>query len=202
MHITYARRRIIQLGMLAVLASVFGCRRQSAADHSAREPTLPSQFVPVSAPVASATLHDKSVILTEPAVAGSRFGVEIDLSLLYPDGGIFRCDIVHETNLDGHRYFVLDVEAVSRPGGNGMGECGSGTEAGVVWVHVGKEWLVEDAQLFRYESCWANLSGTVKAEADRITVTWSNLRNEDTRAVFDRHRPENGFATDAAKTGK
>ena len=181
---------------LALLLALTGFTLAGCVANSPPSPSHPIvETMPATRPTATATWENAQVTLWEPAKPGeNRFIGQVDLTLVLPRGGIVGCQVLHEANLAGHRYYLLDVEAESRPN-NPMSMCGAGIERAIVWIHFGKEWSIQAIQMSLYESCWQWLWGQRldSGRAIRITV---HSRTGSQVMIFDRSRPQDGLRID------
>ena len=188
--------RLLLLSITA--ACFFACT--NPAPVSATITTDPAAQVAAHVPIAhnnallKATFEGAKVTLQEVG-DGHRFHADIDLSLVLPNGGILRCDVIHNAMVDRQRYVVLDVEALSRPG-NPMAHCGAGTEFALVWLHFNENWAAQGVQMILYGSCWHDLCGRMSADEKtiRIAVPLSSIPGKPiVDRAFRRERPEAGF---------
>ena len=156
---------------------------------------LEGAHAPASFPAAHAQVSFKK---TKLYLKDGNFHADIDIANFSPNGGIYQCDILHETLREKDRYYVLDVQAESRPGGNGNGngECGAGIEKFAVWMHINENFAVDEMQMFLYESCWHNSGGKIERKMDTLELRYGKIMELNPKtSVFDPAKPERGFVS-------
>jgi hypothetical protein len=97
----------------------------------------------------------------------------------------------------GFIYLLLDVSGPSKiPQDNH--QCGAGYESDLIWLKLDKDWKLQDARNFRYESCWAtiDMDSPPKWQADTLSVTVFNASEgagKTLTAAYSYKRPEEGL---------
>ena len=98
----------------------------------------------------------------------------------------------------GFIYLLLDVTGPSKVPPDAH-QCGAGTESDLIWLKLDKDWKIQDARDFRYDSCWATVSADdgPKWEGDTLKVAVfsvaSGRNGMNQLATYSYKHPEDGI---------
>jgi hypothetical protein len=98
----------------------------------------------------------------------------------------------------GFIYLLLDVTGPSKVPADSH-QCGGGTESDLIWLKLDKEWKIQDAKDFRYDSCWSTISADdpPKWEGDTLKVTVFSVASGGNGvnqvATYSYRRPDEGI---------
>lgn len=104
--------------------------------------------------------------------------------------------LIDQQEKSGFRYLCFFTTGASRPGGNGLGWCGSGIESRMVWTKL-KDWRIVDLRQQRVESCFEGV-GLIEPGnwKDGIyTMIFSSPHGINTKVALEYNpaKPERGF---------
>jgi len=96
-------------------------------------------------------------------------------------------------------YLVLDARGPSRIPQDSH-QCGGGYESDLIWLKLDKDWKLQTAKNFRYESCWAtidDMDGPPKWQGDTLSVTVFSVSEggagKTVTASYSYKRPDEGL---------
>jgi hypothetical protein len=97
----------------------------------------------------------------------------------------------------GFIYLLLDVTGPSKIPQDSH-QCGAGSESDLIWLKLDKDWKLQDAKSFRYESCWATIDADdpPKWQGDTLSVrvfSVSEGAGKTLTASYSYKRPEEGL---------
>jgi len=103
-------------------------------------------------------------------------------------------------------YLLLDVTGPSKIPQDSH-QCGAGYESDLIWLKLDKDWKLQDAKNFRYESCWAtiDMDSPPKWQGDTLSVTVSSVSEGAAKtltASYSYKRPDEGLKVAEVPEGK
>jgi hypothetical protein len=103
-------------------------------------------------------------------------------------------------------YLLLDVTGPSKIPQDSH-QCGAGYESDLIWLKLDKDWKLQDAKNFRYESCWAtiDMDSPPKWQGDTLSVTVFSVSEgagKTLTASYSYKRPEDAFKVVEVTEGK
>jgi hypothetical protein len=106
----------------------------------------------------------------------------------------------------GFIYLLLDVTGPSKVPQDSH-QCGAGSESDLVWLKLDKDWKLQDAKNFRYESCWAtiDMDDPPKWQGDTLSVTVFSVSEgagKTLTASYSYKHPEEAFKVVEVAAGK
>jgi hypothetical protein len=106
----------------------------------------------------------------------------------------------------GFIYLLLDVTGPSKIPQDSH-QCGAGYESDLIWLKLDKDWTLQDAKNFRYESCWAtiDMDSPPKWQGDTLSVTVFSVSEgagKTLTASYSYKRPEEAFNVVEVPAGK
>jgi hypothetical protein len=107
----------------------------------------------------------------------------------------------------GFIYLLLDVTGPSKVPADSH-QCGGGTESDLIWLKLDKDWKVQEAKDFRYDSCWSTISADdpPKWEGDTLKVSVFSVASGGNGvnqvATYTYKHPEEGIKVTEAPAGK
>jgi hypothetical protein len=107
----------------------------------------------------------------------------------------------------GFIYLLLDVTGPSKVPSDSH-QCGGGTESDWIWLKLDKDWKVQEAKDFRYDSCWSTISADdpPKWEGDTLKVSVFSVvsggNGVNQVATYTYKHPEEGIKVTETPAGK